>query len=146
MMGRHVVRGLLCSSRADGWEYIEKMLLAAQREEGLRQSILEAIDEAHPQAYRRMLRVVVENNLSRFSAVTRACGVWFGLPFEAVNQKVVNKVLAQVLHYLESPTDGLEAIKNGDAQDAYYAMWCLAFEDVNSALLHAISLARSERR
>jgi len=144
MMGRHVVHGLLCSSRADGWEYIERMLLAAQREEGLRQSILEAIDEAHPQAFRRLLRVVVENNLSRFSAVTRACGVWFGLPFEAINQKAVNKILAQVLRYLENPADGMEAIKNGDAQDAYYAIWCLAFDDVNSALPYAVSLAHSD--
>src|SRR5689334_24021383 len=31
VMGRHVVRGLLCSPRADGWEYIVKLLLAAQR-------------------------------------------------------------------------------------------------------------------
>src|SRR6266498_1788922 len=49
MMGRHTVRAFLSSTRGDGWEYIERMLLAAQREEGLRQVILEAVDEAHPQ-------------------------------------------------------------------------------------------------
>src|SRR6266511_1502871 len=43
MMGRHVARALLCSPRVDGWEYIERTLLAAQREEELRQVILEAI-------------------------------------------------------------------------------------------------------
>lgn len=47
-MGRHVVRGLLCASRPDGWDFIERLLLAAQREEGLRQVIMEAADEAHP--------------------------------------------------------------------------------------------------
>jgi hypothetical protein len=75
-MGRHVVRGLLSASRPDGWTFIERMLLAAQREEGLRQTILEAVDEAHPQAFRRILRVVVENNLARFSATVRALNVW----------------------------------------------------------------------
>jgi hypothetical protein len=54
-MGRHVTRALLSASRPDGWEFCEKLLLAAQREEGLRQVILETIDEAHPQAFRRML-------------------------------------------------------------------------------------------
>lgn len=44
-MGRHVTRGLLVASRPDGWEFIEKLLLAAQRQEGLRQVILETIDE-----------------------------------------------------------------------------------------------------
>ena len=93
MMGRHVVRALLCSPRVEGWEYIERMLLAAQREEGLRQVILEAIDEAHPQEFRRILRLVVDQNLIRFSAATRAFSVWFGLPFEVTNSKTARAVL-----------------------------------------------------
>src|SRR5262249_4411620 len=71
-MGRHVTRALLSASRSDGWTFVEKLLLAAQREEGLRQVVLEAVDEAHPEAFRRMLHVILENDLSRFSAVTRA--------------------------------------------------------------------------
>lgn len=53
-MGRHVTRALLTASRVDGWKFVEKLLLAAQREEGLRQVILETIDEALPEAFRRM--------------------------------------------------------------------------------------------
>jgi hypothetical protein len=143
MMGRHVVRGLLCSSRADGWDYMERMLLAAQREEGLRQVILEAIDEAHPQAFRRILRLVLDHNLIRFSATIRAFSVWFGLPFEAVNQKVSHEVLEQALQYLESPSECEKAIKQGEPQDAYYALWAMAFEDVWAAFPHAVNLARS---
>ena len=56
-MGRHVTRALLSASRPDGWQFVENMLLAAQREEGLRQTILETVDEAHPQAFRRMLKL-----------------------------------------------------------------------------------------
>ena len=43
--------------------------------------ILETIDEAHPQAFRRMLRLILEENLVRFSSVVRAVDVWLGLPF-----------------------------------------------------------------
>lgn len=143
MMGRHVVRGLLCSSRPEGWEYIEKLLLAAQREEGLRQSILEAIDEAHPQAFRRMLRIVIDKNLSRFSAAIRAFSVWFGLPFEAVNPKITNKVLEQILSYLESPSEITRTLHHGEPQDIYYALWAMAFDDVLKALPHAVSLSHS---
>src|SRR5262249_12460286 len=70
-MGRHVTRALLVASRPDGWEFIEKLLLAAQRQEGLRQTILESVDEAHPDAFRRMLRLVLEHDLTRFSATVR---------------------------------------------------------------------------
>ena len=40
-MGRHVTRGLLSASNTQGWQFIENLLLAAQRQEGLRQVILE---------------------------------------------------------------------------------------------------------
>ena len=143
VMGRHVVRGLLCSSRKDSWEYIEKLLLAAQREEGLRQVILEAIDEAHPQAYRRILRIVLDHNLSRFSAMIRGFGVWFGLPFEAVNQNEVNKILEKVLQYLDDPAECEKALKDTDAQNIYYVLWSMAFDDVFSALPYAIELSHS---
>jgi len=57
---------------------MEKFLLAAQRQEGLRQVILETVDEAHPDAFRRMLRLILDNELLRFSATLRAMDVWFG--------------------------------------------------------------------
>ena len=143
VMGRHVVRGLLYSSRKDGWEYIEKLLIAAQREEGLRQVILEAIDEAHPGAFRRMLRIVLDHKLSRFSAMIRAFDIWFGLQFEAVNQTEVNKILEKVVQYLDTPAECEKALKENDAQNIYYALWSMAFDDVLSALPYAIELSHS---
>ena len=42
---RHVTRALLCCKRPEAWEFTENLLRAAQRQEGLRQTILEAVDE-----------------------------------------------------------------------------------------------------
>ena len=64
VMGRHVSRALLTAARSAGWELMEKTLLAAQRQEGLRQVILETVDEAHPEAYRRMLRLIRDHDLA----------------------------------------------------------------------------------
>lgn len=143
MMDKHVVRALLCSPRVEGWEYVERLLLAAQREEGLRQVILEAIDETHPQVFRRILRLILDQNLIRFSAATRAFSVWFGLPFEVTSPKTAHAVLTQVLQFLESAAASEEAIRHGSAQDAYYALWSTAFDDAPKALPHAIALAES---
>ncbi len=143
MMGRHVVRALLCSPKVEGWNYIEGMLLAAQREEGLRQVILESIDEAQPSAFRRILRLIIDQNLIRFSAAIRACSVWFGLPFEVANPKTTRTILEQVLRFLNSPSDGDNALEQGSAQDAYYALWAMAFDDVRKALPYAVGLAES---
>ena len=71
-MGRHITRAMLIAAREDGWDFVERLLLAAQRQEGLRQVILESIDEAHPRAFFRMLRLILEHDLARFSATIRA--------------------------------------------------------------------------
>ncbi len=142
-MGRHVVRGLLCCSRPDGWEFVEKMLLAAQREEGLRQVILEGIDESQPDAFRRMLRLILENNLSRFSSAIRAFDVWFGVQMENAPQKRMNGILAQVLEFLDAPASCEKAIREGGAEQAYYALWAMAYRNAQAALPHAIELRHS---
>jgi HEAT repeat protein len=140
-MGRHVTRALLVASRPDGWEFIEKMLLAAQRQEGLRQTILETIDEAHPEAFRRMLRLIVEHDLARFSATVRALDVWFGFSWDAVSVGLVNRVVGQVLVYLEEPHVRQEALKtSGDGESVYLALWALAFEDAVAAIKPAAKL------
>ena len=148
-MGRHVTRGLLVASRPEGWEFIEKLLLAAQRQEGLRQVILETIDEAHPQAFRRMVRLILENNLVRFSSVIRAVDVWFGLGWDAVSAGVVKQTLETVLDFLENPQARKEALANSDPQTLYFALWTLGFEDAVAAVKPAARLlgdADLERR
>jgi hypothetical protein len=133
-MGRHVTRALLVASRPDGWELIEKMLLAAQRQEGLRQVILESVDEAHPQAFRRMLRLILDNNLVRFSAVVRAADVWFGLQWDAVSTRVVHQTLERVLGFLEDPAAREEAIQKECGETLYLALWTAGYEDAGAAV------------
>jgi len=107
-VGRHAIRALLMASRPEGWELVERTLIAAQRQEGLRQVILETVDEAHPTAYLRMLRLIRDQELARFSAVVRAVNVWFGLNWDSVSVKVVNTTIDRVIGFLEDPS-GLRA-------------------------------------
>ncbi len=133
-MGRHVTTALLSCSKPEAWEFVEKMLLAAQRQEGLRQAILESIDEAHPEAFRRMLRLILDENLIRFSATVRAVDVWLGLQWDAVSTGVVKKTLEQLLTFFDDEAARRAAIEGDDAEAAYYAMWTLAFDDVEAAM------------
>ena len=72
-MGRHVPRALLIANKPEGWEFIENLLIAAQRQEGLRQVILETVDESHPEAFVRMLRLLSEGKTEPFRR-SGACG------------------------------------------------------------------------
>jgi HEAT repeat protein len=141
VMGRHVTRALLTASRVDGWEFMEKFLLAAQRNEGLRQNILEAIDEAHPQAFRRMLRLIVEHELMRFSATIRAVGIWFALGWDAPTLKQANAALNTAHDFMFDPEARETALATSeDGQTVYLALWAMAFEDALAAMPRAQAL------
>ena len=145
IMGEHVTRSLLGASRPEGWELMEKTLLAAQRQEGLRQTIVQNIDTAHPEAFRRMLRLIVDENLIRFSSICRSIDVWFGLLWDSASTKVMTQYVEEVLQFLESPKDRNAALKSDDAETVYRALWVLAYQDVAVAVPAAAKLLKHSK-
>ncbi|NLE38774.1 MAG: hypothetical protein GX621_12185, partial [Pirellulaceae bacterium] len=143
-MGRHVSRALLMASRPEGWELMEKTLLAAQRQEGLRQVILETVDEAHPEAFRRMLRLVRDHDLARFSAVVRAANVWFGLAWDSVSVRTVNATIDQVIGYLDDPKLREKALRGDAPEGVFLALWSLAYDDAMASIPVAEKLLKHE--
>lgn len=139
-MGRHVTRALLVANRPAGWDFIERLLLAAQRQEGLRQTILETIDEAHPIAFKRMLQLILEHKLTRFSATVRAVGVWFGFGLDALNEPVVKQLISQALELLDHPHAQELAQASEDPQLVYLALWAAGFSDAVAAIDRAAPL------
>jgi hypothetical protein len=173
VMGRHTTSALLRANRPEGWEFIEKMLLAAQRQEGLRQEILEGVAFAHPEAYCRMIRLILDHDLLRFSSVIRAVDVWFGFHLESADARAARSVLERVLQFLDARArdqgqgghpllDGLlnrflprttgpqrGALEDGDGESAYLALWARAFDEARTAIPAAAKLLRDpqvERR
>ena len=143
-MGRHVSRALLAASRPEGWALMERMLIAAQRQEGLRQVILETIDEAHPDAYRRMLRLILDRDLLRFSAAVRAADTWFGAGWSTADIGAIRRALEMVLRFLEQPRAREDAIHGPDPEALYFALWAGAFEDAIAAGKTAAALLDDE--
>ena len=133
-MGQHVVGGLLEAPRPEGWDFIEKMLIAAQGQEGLRQSILSEAPTAHPEAFRRLMHLILDHKLTRFSATISSVNQWFGFGYGVENEKDIQQILKQVLDYLENPAAGLAALDHGDGQSVYLALWTLAIRDAPATI------------
>ena len=144
-MGRHVTRALLVCSRPEAWDFMEKLLLAAQRQEGLRSVILETIDEAHPQAFVRMVKLILEHNLLRFAATVRAVDVWFGLQWSALTPATLRKSLEQVIRLLEDESYRQEVIANEADESLYLALWSIAFHDARAAVEPAAALLKDPK-
>ena len=137
-MGRHVPNALLSSTREDAWALAEGLLLAAQRQEGLRQVILETVDEASLEAFTRTLRLILKEDLLRFAATLRAACVWFGLNYDVTDLKTVRSHLTQALEYLEDEAAAQQAVQAGSGIHAYIALFVLAMQDA----VQAADLAR----
>jgi len=153
MMGRHVTRGLLAASRPDGWAFVERLLLAAQRQEGLRQVILESIDECHPVEFKRMLHLILDHNLIRFSATVRALDVWLGYQLQVESAKRAEQVIGQLLHWLEQDDARKTLLQDAhttpDLEQLYLALWASAYTDAPATVLTAtnwLGHARAEFR
>ena len=142
-MGRHVTQALLSCARPDAWELVERLLLAAQREEGLRQVILESVDESHPAAFRRIVTVIREHNLARFSSVIRAADTWFGFLWDGTSQVKIDALLGRVLSLLDDPAAREAALNGDDAETAYLALWSVAFDNVEAVIPLATRVASS---
>ncbi|MDV6376537.1 DUF5724 domain-containing protein [Deinococcus arenicola] len=132
-MGRHVPLALLSSIDPAAWALAEGLLLAAQRQEGLRQVILETVDEAGPEPFARMLRLILQEDLLRFAAVLRAACVWFGLNYDVTDLKVVRGLLTRALSFLEDAEAARTAVRGGSGVDAYLALYVLAMRDAAEA-------------
>ena len=128
-LGRHVTTAMLSCARPEAWQAIEGLLLAAQRQEGLRQVVLETIDFAHPQAFIRMLRLIQREKLSRFAAVTRAVAVWFGMSPDSAESKWLDPLLVELVENLESTPRRMERLNTANGQTIYLALWSMAFFD-----------------
>ena len=138
MMGRHVIVGLLRSARPDGWDFVERLLLAAQRQEGLRQSILEAADEGHPEAFDRLIAVIIELDLLRFAATVRAVGVWLGFAADVQEIPEAKRRLEEFRRFRTDPAAARAAAgaatASQDGWEAYAALCAIATIDVAEAM------------
>ncbi len=127
---RAVIKAMLLTQNTECWVAVEKLLLSAQRQEGLRQTILECLDETSLGAMRHLIKVIIEHKLSRFSSVVRAIDTWAGFGWEAEKETTVRRFLEYADLYLSDPSKIKSAIKSEDNAEVYMALWAQGVIDI----------------
>lgn len=126
----NIISSLLLSEKEEAWKGVEALLLSAQREEGLRQTIVECLDETSLGAFLHLIKVILEKNLLRFSSVVRAIDVWAGLGWEAAKKSTVKRFLTLGYEYLQAPAAIPDAMASKDNAEVYMALWAQGVLDV----------------
>ena len=113
---------------------VEQLLLAAQLQEGLRQMILESLDETSLASLQHFIGVILGHNLTRFSSVVRAVDVWFGFGWEAPQQSVIKRTLELSQTFLSDRVAAEKAVNSKDNIERYVYLWAVGVRSVQQAL------------
>ncbi|WP_125720216.1 DUF4132 domain-containing protein [Flavobacterium ustbae] len=133
-VSRNIIKALLNSEKQESWELVEKLLLAAQRQEGLRQTVLEALDETSIGALQYMIRVIIDNKLTRFSSVVRAIDTWTGLGWESEKETTVRNIIELASGYFSNPETISTGVKSKNNNEVYMALWVQGVLDVEKTV------------
>jgi hypothetical protein len=136
-----LIQVILKSERPELWEELRKLLLAAQRQEGLRQSIINNINVGKGAARMLFIETIIQNELLRFISVLKKFENWFHLPLadgKISNEKDYEKCGQLILSIYKQ--GGLNAdiiLNNKNLVEAYFQLWVL--RETNAKLFWEIA-------
>ncbi len=145
-LDREMILGILRSDNEELHKLICDLLLAARLQEGLRQAISETMDEGTIPAFRKLLSVIQENNLIRYSSVQRAVSTWIGIFDEKNADRINGKILELMGKCLADPAFVEVQLATDDAIAINVALWAQAFVEADDAMKSMERLIRSGTR
>ncbi|QPA54064.1 DUF4132 domain-containing protein [Lysinibacillus sphaericus] len=144
--GHPLIRGIFKSSNSRMHEALGKLLVAAARQEGLRQAIVENIDHGNLDAQLKMMKLIQEHQLTRFSSVIRAVDTWMGLGYSSFeNQKITEEVLSLAIQAMEDDHFTEQLLKSERTIDIYVALWATSTKDYTKLELLLADLLKRDK-
>jgi hypothetical protein len=145
-LNRDIIKGIMLSHREDAYKMAGDLLLAARLQEGLRQSIVESMDEGSLAAMTYLMKVIIEENLIRYSSVLRAMDVWTGMTLEAESTRVAKQINEMMHECLVNSTIREEWLKSEDANKLYISLWATAVIEEECAQQEIAIIVKNGKR
>ena len=133
-LDRQMILGIIRSGSSRLHRLLCDLLLAARLQEGLRQSICEAMDQGTKEAFLLLLNVIEEHDLIRYSSVKRAAATWIGIFDENHTDRISLKILQLMGKCLRDRTFCMEQFQTNDSIAISTGLWALGFEEANEAV------------
>ena len=139
-----LTQSLITAIESNNNEELHTLLLnvlrAAKLQEGLRQSIVECGNEYSLTFYKRMLDVIAEEGLLRYSSVRRSVQTWVGIGYESVSDKDIKTIFEGIHLFLTHPEERVKAYTDPNALLVYVALYTAGAEDFSIAQRDALQL------
>lgn len=141
-------RELVCAVERTYNEALHDLLIdllkAAKLQEGLRQVIVASGDSYNIKFYRKLLKVIDEDGLLRYSSVRCAVQTWCGLGYDQIENKDIATVFHAICRYLEHPEERATAYAGDNPLLVYIALYTAGCVDAQVAFDEAEALLESE--
>lgn len=116
---------------SDNHELLElegKLLLAARLQEGLRQSIVETMDSGTVESHLYLMKIMLDNDLIRYSAVFRGILTWCGIGTDYIEtSRIPKKIIGRAYDFLTDETQRQQGLESNDNIEQYLALWSMGF-------------------
>lgn len=137
---RNVIIAIEQSKNQELQNLMTNLLVAAKLQEGLRQSILETSDEYQFEYFCRILDVIGEENLLRYSSVQRSVLTWVGIGYEQVERRLIQSIFETIHLFFHDENARREALLEKNPLKIYLALYCLGARSLEKAIEEAVSL------
>ncbi len=131
-----VIQIAMQANRPELWAIVNNLLLVAQRQEGLRQAVVNKINTAHVDAKILLLQTILDNNSCRFASILTAMQQYILLPLAdglASNDKNIARLLALAIRFLREKGQSTEGVLSGNNYtEIYLQLWALRQFDAKS--------------
>jgi Family of unknown function (DUF5724)/Domain of unknown function (DUF4132) len=115
------------SNKSELWNLIKNLLLAAQRQEGLRQMIFNEISSAHLGAKILLLQTIIDNGLLRFSSALATFQRWFCMPIldgKPTSEVQISQFIKLVIVYYQQPKLAIDQVLiDKNYLECYLQIW-----------------------
>lgn len=147
ILSTDIIRGVFCSKNEELHDLMCNLLVAARLSEGLRQAICENADFGTAEAFKKIVKTIIDNNLVRFSSIKRAIGTWTGIcDYDENPNRLAEKILKNIPYVLESHENALEKINTDDPVDIYMGIWGIGFYDFFEAVKVILNIIEKNDR
>lgn len=123
LLTRIMIRAIIISGHEELLTLLLKLLVAARLQEGLRQQILENADAGSVETLTRIIKLCLDEDMFRYSSVTRAFDVWTGLGYGDAKPAVVKKCAAFAYDCLVSKETRKQYLTSENNLESYFALW-----------------------
>ncbi|MDR2470827.1 MAG: DUF5724 domain-containing protein, partial [Treponema sp.] len=145
LLSHAVINGMVKSQSPKMHKLLGDVLLAAKLQEGLRQAILENADNGTAEAFIYLIKLVIDNDLIRYSSALRALDVWLGLGETFEDKRTAAKLLGLCYAYLTDTKALAAGLESKDLTEIYAALWALSVREMNDVVKPLEKLLAGEK-